>query len=849
VIYEAPGRRSIKINHMQVLGTVLCKVLETVSGISSHPSNTGNSTVDAALPATVLLLLLQTTAHFMFAANLDSSCTAEDSSVTLPVTVSLELAQQVSKSGLLPQLAEAASSAAQQLPCAADLCIPAALLQLCLAVARMWPQGSLKSAAAGALAAPTARLAVGLMRESSAERHHGVRQQPIVAGSALFALQMVQLSSIKPSGSPPAPHLQQLQESSDFLWLVLLVLDSQMQQQQAERAKHPVQQQQQQQQQQAAAALLGTNAHQLWQQQHFWRQHSSADDLSRTLKVLQHLLKYWNQLQAAEQQQQEEEAPDELAGPGLQLLQHLPVQLLQLAGMNWGSCDMGSAGPASTSGQCMPGLAALDMLKLALSVVLPCPNQWDVFEAVLQQWTQLFQQLLPDSCDSIQAVSGREAAGTSSTSVGASVAGGAFELQTHSRQPVPASASAASSSAAAAGLPASSGAAAGSVGMLLPEFLSTLSDILYHIAYTSDVCGSSSSSSVTNPAAGATASSSSSSITQRVSCVLQATAAAERCARALAAAGLAADAVVDSLYQLADCCELMYTDLFSRVQAVLLPTSSREAEHALQLMREAQLLTLYSIVKALPMNRSAYWAFADGAQQLLAVSLYQDYDTIINACLALSCDSGSSSSSSSSAGSRLGGGLSVLVLLARWLRVCAVQLQFACNVEPLGSLLQQAVLGIAGDSDADDLCEYICHVLKAADFLAEAVGYAATHISRIVRSCSDAHEAPSASSNTTSSSSSSSSSNTASSSSSSSSSSNTANSSSSSNAVRPLEALERQLLELHSCACSVGSGLDAACDVSTALADHCRPPETTAGSDADGTRPAPCRVFCGIKLC
>jgi hypothetical protein len=60
VIFESPGRRTIKINHMQVLGTVLCKVLETVSGISSHPSNTGNSTVDAALPATVLLLL-QTT--------------------------------------------------------------------------------------------------------------------------------------------------------------------------------------------------------------------------------------------------------------------------------------------------------------------------------------------------------------------------------------------------------------------------------------------------------------------------------------------------------------------------------------------------------------------------------------------------------------------------------------------------------------------------------------------------------------------------------------------------------------------------------------------------------------------
>jgi hypothetical protein len=642
---------------------------------------------------------------------------------------------------------------------------------------------------------------VALMWESSAERHHGVRQQPVVAGSAVFALQMVQqlnsstIATPGARGSPPAPHLQQLQESSDFLWLVLLVLNCQMHQQQEAGAQHQAQQQQHQ---QAAASLLGNSAYEIWQQQQFWRQHSSTDnnnnkqhsstdDLSRTLNVLQHLLKHWHQLRAAEQQQQEEEAPAELAGPGLLLLQHLPMQLLQLAGMSWGSCDMGSAGPASTSGQCMPDLAALDMLKLALSVVLPCPNLWDVFEAVLQQWTLLFQQLLPDSCNSSssQAVSAREAAGTSSASVGASVAG-ASEPQTHSTQPVPASACAASSSAAAAGAPASSGAAAGSVELLLPQLLlTTLSDILHHIAYTSDACGSSSSSSATTPAAGATASSSSSSITQRLSCVLQATAAAERCARALAATGLSADAVVDSLYQLADCCELMYTDLFSRVQAVLLPTSSREAEHALQLMREAQLLTLYSIIKALPMNRSACWAFAEGAQQLLAVSLYQDYDTIINACLGLSCDSDSSSSSSSSADSRLGGGLSVQVLLARWLRVCALQLQFACNIEPLGSLLQQAESGIAGDSDADDLCEYICHVLKAAYFLAEAAGYAATHISRIIRSCSEAHEAPSASSNTASSSSS----NTA----------NSSSSSSSSNAVRPLEALQRQLLELHLC--------------------------------------------------
>jgi hypothetical protein len=113
----------------------------------------------------------QATASFMFAAQMPSSSEAGAHLSSLPVAAALDLAQQVSRSGLLPQLAEAVDSAVLQYassippPGPHVICKSAALLQLCLAVARMWPQGSLKSAAAGALAAPTARLAVALMRE------------------------------------------------------------------------------------------------------------------------------------------------------------------------------------------------------------------------------------------------------------------------------------------------------------------------------------------------------------------------------------------------------------------------------------------------------------------------------------------------------------------------------------------------------------------------------------------------------------------------------------------------------------------------------------------------------------
>jgi hypothetical protein len=634
-------------------------------------------------------------------------------------------------------------------------------------------------------------------------------------------------ATTRASDSPPAPHLQQLQESSDFLWLVLLVLGSQMQQQQEEEGA----QQQAQQQQHAAAALLGSSAHQLWQQQHFWQQHSSADDLSRTLHVLQHLLQYWRWQQERRPRRQEWEVLPDLAGPGLQLLQHLPVQLLQLVSMKWVGSDVGGAGPASNAGQHLLGHAALDMFELALGAALPCANQWDVLEAVLQQWTLLWQQLLPDSRDSSSSSSrvgaGRAPAGTSSASSGAS-ASGVSGSQTHS--------------APAAGAPVGSGAVAGSLELLLPELPDPLSCILNHVAYelqvfledhgsnssssttttsssstttlpnnaaahgggSSSTSNSSSSSSTTTTPAAAADPTTSSSSSQRVSFALQATAAAERCARALAATGSAAAPLVKNLHKLADCIATIHEGAVSWVQGVLLPTSSSEAEHALQLLHEAQLPAVCSIIKAMPINRSAHWAGAEGAQKLLD-SMYQDCkddDDVAWACRELSSRVGSGGSSSSSADRRLTGALSALVLHARWLRVRALQLQFAFNMEPLGSLMQQAESGVADNIDTVSLRGYINNMHGPVRFVADAANDAAKHLSTIINSCRDAEGVPSASSNTASSDMASS-------------------SSSSSNAAVPLQALQQlqlRMQDLHRCADSAHSGLEAAWEVSCAVA-------------------------------
>jgi hypothetical protein len=218
------------------------------------------------------------------------------------------------------------------------MCKAAALLQLATAVAKLWPHGILKSSAAAALAAPTARLAVALMRQSSTEGNSGMKQQPIVAEAAVFTLQMIQeLSSLLNARGWregfAAAHLQPLKACSDFLLLVLLVLDPQLQQpnqaqqrasvdgQQCTAPAGHVKQHQQQQQQQLAAQLLGSSAYNLWLQH--LQQHSSTGSIQSTSHVLQHLLEYLVQQPAA----------PAAAGSGLRLLQWLPAQLLQLAGV------------------------------------------------------------------------------------------------------------------------------------------------------------------------------------------------------------------------------------------------------------------------------------------------------------------------------------------------------------------------------------------------------------------------------------------------------------------------------------------------------------------------------------
>jgi hypothetical protein len=326
-------------------------------------------------------------------------------------------------------------------------------------------------------------------------------------------------------------------------------------------------------------------------------------------------------------------------------------------------------------------------------------------------------------------------------------------------------------------------------------------------------------SSSSDAAAGAAATSSSSSSTrQRISCALQAIAAAESCARALAATSLAADLVVRHLQALAAYVDKLQEGAVSWVQAALLPSNSSEAEHAQQQLREAQLPALFSIIKAMPINRSADWAFAEGAQQLFdAMCHWGGDDEVAEACLQLSRIN--SSSSSSGGDSRLAGAMSVLLLCARWLHVRALQLQLACNMEPVSIYLQQLEIGAADTSPAASIVEYNAILLEAVQPVVDAAGYAAEHLRAIILSCSDARGVTSASGNTASSSSSGS------------------MASSSSNAVAAVEALQQlqqQVQELHSCAESVLGALDAAWHVSGALAGRRVPvPVFTAGSDAD----------------
>jgi hypothetical protein len=124
---------------------------------------------------------------------------------------------------------------------------------------------------------------------------------------------------------------------------------------------------------------------------------------------------------------------------------------------------------------------------------------------------------------------------------------------------------------------------------------------------------------------------------QSLSLALQVTAAAESCVRALATTDLEGNVVVETLAN--------STVSISKLQRVLLPNNSSEPEHALQLLREAQLPLLCSIIKAVPMSRAAGWDCVDSVQVLIESmdSLSEgnafregNTDGFLNACSTLS---------------------------------------------------------------------------------------------------------------------------------------------------------------------------------------------------------------------
>jgi hypothetical protein len=164
-----------------------------------------------------------------------------------------------------------------------------------------------------------------------------------------------------------------------------------------------------------------------------------------------------------------------------------------------------------------------------------------------------------------------------------------------------------------------------------------------------------------------------------------------------------------------------------------------------------------------------------------------------------------SSLSSSSADSRLADASSVLLLLARWLRVRALQLRRMARgeMESTGSFLQQTEAG-AADSSPPDSFVYPGDLQRAALAIKSSADYAAQQVSTIILSCSDAQEAPPASSTG---------------------SGNTAGSSCT--AATPLAAMQQvqqQMQELSSNVDSVYNALGSAVDVSCALDAGCYSP-------------------------
>uniref|UniRef100_A0A383VBN1 MYND-type domain-containing protein n=1 Tax=Tetradesmus obliquus TaxID=3088 RepID=A0A383VBN1_TETOB len=738
-----------KLPLVQHLASLAGKTLAAVHPESTSRSSVSNHGSTSKIAATTVLVL-QTTAQFLcttqaLSSSVPSSNAAEEGpSSSSPVADAEELAQQVSRSGLLPQLAAAVGSAADQLPSDGPGLDPhsfsraAALLQLALAVARMWPKSSLKSAA-GALAAPTARLAVALLRASSAAANSSIEQQPLVAGAAAFALQMIQqLEHSRPPDQPfcPMPHLQQLQASSEFLLLVLLELDAQLQQLLPLPQQLPLLQQQEQQ----AAARLDSSAYHLWQQQHFWQQHSSASAIIATLSVLKHLLQYW-------QQQPAVPAADT---SDLALLQYLPDKLLQL--------DRAfKATPEQVRVRfCRKDITRLSIIVRMLNVTAriccqkQCSQLEEVWQAPLRQWVLQLPRLLQDrhsntTTSSSSSSSSSGAGGNSSSSNGKTL----FQQlsQPGSRQAA-AGAGSSSSSAPAASQPSTSRPASDSVHPLL-DHRSKLDAMVATLW----------------PRNGTRSSSSSSSSAEGLRLAKEVMAAAESCMRAVAAVELGnsgRDAATTALAErlnagaaVANCLEV-----------VLLPSSSHDSEACRALLQPTQLSLLCSAIKAFSVSQpvqslgrakegsqafetdSIAWIMASSGRDISnacieAVEKVRQLNHMLRGHLA---SNSSSSSSSSSRGMALTAAISSLQLQARWMRVRALQLQHACHATREYLAAVQLVTGAAASQRGVKPGDVFDRVFAAGfeasgrdlrgavEALVAAAGDAAKHVS-IISEC------------------------------------------------------------------------------------------------------------------
>jgi hypothetical protein len=510
---------------------------------------------------------------------------------------------------------------------------------------------------------------VALMRQSSLEGNSGVKQQPIVAGSALFALQMIQQLQESthaarrfPDGFA-APHLQPLKACSEFLLLVLLVLDVRVQQQLQQcqstdtaPASQSEQQQRQQQQQQAVEALLGSSAYCIWQQQDFWQQHNSIGGLSSTKTVTDHLLNCW-------QQQPAVPAADT---SGLRLLQWLPGKLLQLASAYGITLEQCSGLSFDRSNRLL-GRSSFQLAGTALECALKhCGRAHDMCEAALRQWVLLVQQLLPDRPGTRSSSNGSSDGGSSSSSNSGGAVGGGSS-----------SSSSPTAAASTARCSSSSNKPASTLQDLLPELIRRLTDILDAYEESSNCDSNNSSNNSSN---------SSSSSSQRLSLALEVTAALESCMRALATVELL-PAVDDPATSMVFENVIAGATAVSQLRCLLLANHSSDASHTQQLLQQGQLPLLCSIIKAFPVSKTVEWSFAEGEQvfESILITAGADDQGVAAACLELAASidlssSGGSSSGSTAGSSRLADSLSVLLLLARWLRVRVLQLQHTCQL-------------------------------------------------------------------------------------------------------------------------------------------------------------------------